>query len=281
MLSVKRYSSTLLVAMAATFGVVREASAKPEVEVCLEAYDRGQALREGRKLIEARKELLTCGRDVCPAALRKDCASWIEEVDRSLGSIVFRVVDAQGHDLTRAEISIDGETVVKRVDGWAVAVEPGRHEVRAVVAGYPILEQKVVVAEGEKNRTVVFRLPDPARVEPPRAAPPSDQASSEPHGEGVPAAVWITGGASIVAFGAFAYFGITGTSELSKLQDECGVTRACSKREVDDVKTTLVVGDVAAAVGVVAVGLFTYFLVDHLSSRSAPRSPRATATIAF
>lgn len=272
MLPLRALPAATLAAIVATFGVIREAAATPEVEACLEAYDRGQAQRDSHKLREARKEFLSCAREVCPSAVKKDCTAWIEQVDKSLGSIVFRAVDAQGRDLLNAEIRIDGEIAATRIDGWAIVVEPGRHVVRASVPGHSPAEQTVVIGEGEKNRAVLFRVADPS-------LPESGARESRPRG--IPASVWISGGVALAGLGTFAYAGITGTSDLGKLRDECGVTRWCSASEVDSVHTTLIVGDVAGAVGVAALGVLTYLLVEHFGSRSASRTAQPAATIVF
>ena len=53
---------------------------------------------------------------------------------------------------------IDGVSVGGAGDGWSVTVEPGRHVVRAAVDGHPPVEESVLVAQGEKNRTVLLRM---------------------------------------------------------------------------------------------------------------------------
>jgi hypothetical protein len=250
-----------------TPGASDAAAADGELDRCVEAFDRGQMLRARRSLIGARAELLVCARDVCPSAMRSDCLKWIDEVDQDMGSLVVRAVDAAGKDLALEAVTVDGAVVESR-EGWAVPVDPGRRVVRVAVKGRPPAERTILVGQGEKNRSVVFQIES------------RRQAATEPRPEpGVPAIVFTAGGVAAVAFATFGYAAGTGWSELQALQDECGVSRVCSARDVDPVRTKLLVGDVAAAVGVVALGVAAYFLIDHLGGRR--KSAARALTISF
>jgi hypothetical protein len=231
------------------------------LDECLSAADRGQSLRFERKLSEARAVLLTCARHECPGALRNDCARWVDELDRDLASLVVRAVDENGKDLAVRGVAIDGTSSTDAASGWAVLVDPGRHVVRAVAEGGRTAEQTVVVGQGEKNRAVLLRMPSPA-VAPIQASPAS--AST------VPPVVYAAGAVGVVALATFAWAGLTGASDMRSLRQECGARRLCTEADVDPVRTKMLVGDVIGAVGVAAVGVAVYFLVDHLQ-----RGPRA------
>ncbi len=269
MLSVKRRPLLCAVALLLASGGAH--AENRELTRCMDAYEQAQVLRDDRKLADARGALLVCARDVCPAMLRRDCAKWLDEVERDMGSVVFRAVDARGVDIPIEAAAIDGNPVGAGADGWAVTVEPGRHVVRVSVSGHPPNEQTVVVGQGEKNRIVLFRIEDSAPANSPPPPPPPEP---EPK-PGVPVAAFVAGGVALAALGTFAYAGITGWSDLETLHDECGARRLCTQSDVDDVKTKLLVADVAALVGVIALGVATYFLVDHATSRRAARLVRS------
>jgi hypothetical protein len=245
----------------------REAkAASPEVTRCVDAYEQAQVLRDERKLSEARTELLTCARDLCPTVLRRDCTKWLEDVDRDMGSLVFRAVDARDRDIAISEIDIDGKPIASQGIGWAVTTDPGKHVVRVVVQGHPPSEQTVVVGQGEKNRVVVFRLAEETSAPQPKTEP---KPPPPPAPHGAPVVAYVAGGVALLSLGTLAYAGLSGWTELSTLHDECGVTRSCTQADVDPVRTRLLVADIAAAVFVVAIGVSTYFFLRRGEPRAA------------
>ena len=80
------------------FGVVLSAShaalADTKAE-CVAASEKAQQLRDDRKLIEARDQFLACARDACPAAVKKDCADQIADVNKRTPSVVVRQRERQ------------------------------------------------------------------------------------------------------------------------------------------------------------------------------------------
>jgi hypothetical protein len=223
---------------------------EPGTEACIEAFETGQSAREEQDLVEARRRFLICSQEGCPAVLRRDCLSWVEQVDASFPSVVFRVVDELGRDVAAAQIYVDDELVAGRAEGWALPVAPGRRLFRAVVPGRRAVEQRAILAEGEKNRLIVFRLQpgegDRVALTPRPAAPPEGRRP-------VPVIALVAGGVGLAGIGTFGVLGVTGLGQARALRDECGVSRACTQGEVDAVRTRLIIADVALAVGVAAL----------------------------
>jgi len=139
-------------------------------EECISAYEQAQDLRKQSHLINARQRLLVCTREVCPAVLRKDCVQWLEEVERSMPTVVVDVKGTDGSDVVAVKVYLDGKLVAEQLDGKPISLDPGQHTFRFEIAGAPAKEERIVVPEGTKNRRVAVSFA-PAGVAQPQAAP--------------------------------------------------------------------------------------------------------------
>lgn len=86
--------------------------------------------------------------------VRRDCAQWQSEVIAMLPSVVFGAKDKQGRDLFDVTVSMDGEILVRKLDGKSVNVDPGPHTFKFEVAGAPPVVERALVKEGEKTRVI-------------------------------------------------------------------------------------------------------------------------------
>lgn len=125
-----------------------------DVQACLAASEKGQRARSAGKLREARDHFLVCGGEGCPGMVRRDCAQWQSEVIGMLPSVVFGAKDKQGRDMFDVSVSMDGEVLVKKLDGKSVAVDPGPHTFKFEAAGVAPLVERALVKEGEKSRVI-------------------------------------------------------------------------------------------------------------------------------
>lgn len=228
------------------------ADEEPSKERCLDAYARSQPLRRDGKLTEAREELLLCARDPCPKQLQPDCVGWLDEVDRALPSVIFSATDGAGSDLSDVSVSVDGKPLASRLDGRALAIDPGNHVFRFQRRGQAPVERSILIQEGEKRRRIVVRLGEPA----PKARRPAQQQVSS----GPPWTAYALGGFGIVALGTFAYFGSSGISDRSSL-DACKPN--CASSDVDRVDRKFWVANVALAVSAVTLGGATVIFLSH------------------
>src|SRR4051812_14033145 len=70
---------------------------------CIQASDDGQTARDSGDLLHARELLAVCAASKCPAPIRRDCTSWLEEVQRQIPSVVLGAHDTAGHDPLQAK----------------------------------------------------------------------------------------------------------------------------------------------------------------------------------
>jgi hypothetical protein len=199
------------------------------------------------------------------------CVGWLEEIEKTIPSIVVSVRSPDGKEPTEFRSFFDGKAVAQAIDGRAIETEPGARTVR--VEGYgQTIEERIVAKVGEQNRLVQLQMaevatPQPTRAATPAPAPPPPRDSSPESSRGAPGTLYL--GIGALALGAVGLgFGIgTGAAALSKsseLEVACenksclrgtdGEIQLGDAQTVADVSTvTFIVGGVLSAVGVVLV----------------------------
>lgn len=213
----------------------------------MDAYDGSQRSRREGKLLEARKQLLACAQESCPAAVATQCTAWLREVDESLPTVVFAVREASGADVSSVRVTSGGALLGERLEGRAVALDPGPHQIVFELADGRRFEKAIVVRQGEKNRLIELALPEPRRP-PPRAPAPSAPAPAE---RGVPTLSIVLGAVGVVALGSFAYFAIDAKSDVDDMEADCAPQ--CAQSRVDTAERKALVADISLGVGIAAL----------------------------
>lgn len=149
-------------------------AAPPTLQECVAASEKGQRALSERRLREARDSFLVCVSESCPTVIRNDCNEWSGTVAKALPTVVFGARDGAGKDLFDVTVSMDGEKIATRLDGKAVAMDPGPHELRFETPGHAPVIEKILVKEGEKSRivNVTFADASPAAASTPAETPP-------------------------------------------------------------------------------------------------------------
>jgi hypothetical protein len=232
---------------------------------CIAASEKAQQLRDEHKLTQAREKLLSCGREVCPGPVKKDCAEQLADLDRKMPSVVIRAKDKAGNDAVAVKVSADGMPLGETLDGRAIPIDPGVHTFRFEMAGAEPIEQKVVVAEGEQNRTVMASFGGVGEA-------PGGKSS-------FPVAGVVVGGLGLVAGVIAPIFWSMGLSEKSDLEGTCAPPKGagCTDSQISSVRTKLAIGDVFLGVGIVGVAVGTVLIVTH--STGGPKSTGAAAPL--
>jgi hypothetical protein len=253
-------------------------------DACLEAHGKGQDLREAGKVSEAREQFLKCAQSACPSLVQSDCARFGEELQRIVPTVTFVARDGRGNDLPDVSVFVDDVAVASKLTGRSYEVDPGSRTVRFVY-GDKTIEQKVVVSQGEKGRTIAatFDDPSPAAALPtssgaaPPAAATSDQA--EPPSRSVVPLVIAGAGLVTAAVGA-----VIIAVGLSDVPDNCSYSdKEClappEDPVFDDAKSAagtvnLGIGLAAAGAGVAGIGLVWYLVQDPGASPAATTGKR-------
>ncbi|GAC1351897.1 MAG: hypothetical protein NVS3B20_04830 [Polyangiales bacterium] len=242
--------------------------------MCIKAFERGQTLRKSFALLEAQEQLRTCVRNVCPDVVKHDCASWLTEMEQSIPTVIISARDPAGVDLSDVHVSVDGRPLVDKLEGRAIPVNPGEHTFRYERAGSISQEQRLIINQAEKQRLMKVTLEpslststsSPSVVSAGSSAndaPPSTSTviSANPHPSTLPIAAGSFAVLGAVAMGSFVYFGLTGNAQLRDLRDTCA--GKCSASAIDSVKKTYLFADVSLGVGLVSLGLSTYFFLTR------------------
>jgi hypothetical protein len=239
------------VALAILAALASSTPAKADVKAaCVAASTQGQALRDAAKLKGARDQFLLCARDECPNVVRKYCAEWLSDVERRIPSVVFRVQSGNGNDVTDARVTVDGTLVVNGLDGSAITLDPGAHDVRYERPGEPAVSDRFVIVEGERGRVLTGRFP--TKSVPVESIAITPATSARP----IPPITYVLGGVGLVGIAGFAYFGLTASHDLDHLRTTCAPF--CATADLDSARHEALFADIALGVGVVALGAAAY-----------------------
>jgi hypothetical protein len=243
---------------------------------CIDANTKGQDLRREGKLSEARLHLRACSAAACPSLVSTDCVKRLDELESVQPTVVFNVVDGAGRDLNEVTVTANDKVLVDKLDGVAVEVDPGRHELTFSAKDRTPVTQTVVFREGEKSRVVRVTMPHPddlpaesAGGEPSAAATKAPARSSDGKrasaGSTQRTIGLIVGGVGLASMGVGGFFGYRTIQEKGRQVDNCESPTSCPNRAVaedahKDAKRsgmistiTFIAGGAATAAGIVLV----------------------------
>jgi hypothetical protein len=241
-------------ALAVSTALLLASSAALASGPCVNAADRGQALRDKLKLRAAREEFITCAKDSCPAVVRTECIQWLADVDARLPSIVIRATDVSGRDVDDVRVTIDGVLEESRLVGRRINVDPGLRRLRLEHPGAASIDTQLIAREGEHNRIVDIVFTAPAAAPAAGSAPasaPGDKATP------FPIAGVVFAGVAVLGAGAFAYFAASGQSDVDDLRSSCAPR--CAASDVSSARTKIAIANIALGVSVVSLGIAGYF----------------------
>ncbi len=263
-------SLSILAASAAGLALSAPAAARADqTDACIEASVRGQELRDQGKLVAAREKLLACGAPSCPQLLQKECAEWLAEVEARTPSIVLGAVDAEGRDTADVKVTLDGAPLLARLDGQALAIDPGAHRLLFEHAGSAAVEQQVILREGERRRALTVRFP-PRASGAPRAEAGAPAAPAAPLGPARPIAVAALGGIAVGSGVTFAVLGLGARGDRDHLRSTCAP--ACDPGAVDAVRAKEIGANVALGAAVLAAGAAAVLVFTWpVTAASGPR----------
>jgi hypothetical protein len=235
-------------------------AADPSTADCLAASDASLNSANEHKLRAERTQLLVCAAASCPTDIRKECLRRVDEVNAQIPTILFAVKDASGSDLVAVKVTMDGEKLAERLEGTALAIDPGEHTFTFETAGQPPVTRKLLIQEAQKDRreSIVLGSPAGAVTPPPPAPPPPAPVASGMGTQKVLALV--AGGLGIAGVGVGSAFGLVAMSKKNDAQNACpaacatpdGVDKWKDAESTGNVSTiAFVAGGVLAAAGVV------------------------------
>lgn len=191
--------------------------ANPSKASCAEAYESAQESRASGQLQETRQRLAFCAQPECPGFVQKDCARWLQEVERELPSVVVSAAGIDTQAASSISLKVDGQVVAGGLNGHSLSLDPGRHELVLERPGQSPISRTIMAQQGVQNRAIEIQL---GNVEVARVTPTSDTGASNDEGALLPFA-YAAWGVGAVGVGVFAVLGTLGRADEQGLKDDC------------------------------------------------------------
>jgi len=147
---------------------------------CATASNASLKLADEHKLRAERAQLLICTAKSCKGKIRDVCLERMSEVNHAIPSMVFRVTDGKGNDLSAVKVTMDGELLAQRLDGTAIDVDPGEHKFVFETAGQAPVEQSLLVLEAKKSQMMEVTIGPAETQTPAPQQPPAEAAAAAP-----------------------------------------------------------------------------------------------------
>jgi hypothetical protein len=229
---------------------------------CANAYVEAQKLKQEGSFRKAREQLITCSKNECMAAVRKDCVAWLDEVNASIPSIVVEAKGPDGKETFEVRVSAGDELIAEKLDVNAIELDPGTHTLRFELAGVDPIEKQVVLRQGQKNKIIQVSF-EPERAPKPIATDSADPVpvdAGDGQGAGPPVLAYVLGGVGVLALAGAGYFWLSASSSEKELEDS-GCEPSCADGDVDSIRQKRLFGDIGLGIGVVSLGIATYLLL--------------------
>ncbi len=209
-------------------------SAGPTVQECVAANEKWIPLKRAGKLREARANLLRCSVASCPAAVRDDCIAEATKLEHAIPTVVFVALDGAGSEITAVNVTMDGQPLADKLDGTALEVDPGEHLFAFRAASTPVVEKRLIIHEGEKNRRERIALrppsspvPSPVPLPVPSLTPPAPTPGEKPV---APSGGWsgqrtlalVVSGVGLAGIGVGGAFGVMAGISWNQAKVDCG-----------------------------------------------------------
>jgi hypothetical protein len=267
----------------------------PTKASCAQAYESAQESRASGHLQQTRERLSFCARPECPGFVQKDCARWLEEVDKEIPSVILSPVGLANEAAGQVSVKLDGELISGALNGAPLSLDPGRHELVLERPGQVPLTRTIMAQQGVQNRSIEIRFDEQAPSGVPKELSIDDTHTGSSALRPYAYAAW---GVGAVGLGVFAVLGTLGRADEQSLKDDCpvvttdpaGVTRGvCLDSTIDHRKSSYKrefrIADVGLAAGIVgaAAGTVLFFMSagDSSSSVSLEADPRAATRLKF
>jgi hypothetical protein len=201
----------------------------------------------------------------------------------ALPTVVVGARDWQGHDVLAVKVSVDGVVAQESLDGKPILVDPGVHTFKYESAATPApVEEKVLVREGEKNRSLTVQFPAPPGAAPPGSPGGGDhpQPAHESRGGPSPLAYVFTG-VGVLALGGALALDLSGNNDVNNDAKPVGEGGCKPNCNVSPIYAKWYTAGALLGVGVVSLGVATYFFIARPSSTSAPDATHAGISVDF
>lgn len=168
----------------------------------------------------------------------------VDAVEKALPSVVLSAKSAAGADLFDVTVTLDGQPLASKLDGQAVAVDPGPHTFRFAAADGTAKEQQVLVKEGEQSQPVNVVLGQPAA-----SAARTDGAPAAGKSGGGPwrTVGWVVGGVGVAGLAIGSVFGVMAIGDHDNAA--CNSANQCKPGPLADARSAALAADIGLIAG--------------------------------
>ncbi|MGA3124510.1 MAG: hypothetical protein ABSF69_27445 [Polyangiaceae bacterium] len=286
----------LLIAPIAVFSAFASVPVRADATLtkdqCIDANGEGQELRREGQFSAARGMLLLCANQSCPAIVRDDCTTRLDELEKAQPTIAFQVKDASGGDVSAVRVTVDGKLLTDLLDGTALRVDVGHHAFTFEIAGQPPVTRTLVITEGVKGRREVVTMGAAGLVAPmsttgasPAATPGSDAERPATSGTMATQKVlgMVTGGVGLAGLALGGVFGLLTLSEKKKQQNDCPSFASCTisghSSALTDHSNGMTDGTISTAASIAGAALLVGGAVLVFTAGSARNPPAITGVL--
>jgi hypothetical protein len=267
---------------------------------CGAAYKSAQDRQQAGALREARELFQTCAQPTCGAFLQQECSTRFAQLNHDIPTVIPVVTDEKGAPRVDVEVKMDGKSFASELDGRALPVDPGMHEFVFSTDRGVISTQKILVAEGQRNRVISVSLRakkgDTQKTDTQETAvaasegATSGEATSEAPHQGAPeettpeaaaksgpsrTLTYTLGGVGLAGLGTFGLLTYWGRKDNDKL-GQCAPN--CPQGTVDHIHRLYLSADVALGVGIAAIAA-AYLVYAHSRSTEEEAAGREEALL--
>ena len=259
-------SSFFLVSLAAS------SAGAVDRKACIVAADDGQKLRDDGKLTAAREKFIACAEKGCPAAVSKQCAVWVEEVDHEMPTLSFRAKDEAGKEILDVQVVLDDKPIAESIATRSMVLDPGTHKVRFVRKDGKSVEDTFLLRKGEKDRIVELAFQAP-KSDTPVATTTTATTTTSGGGFVFPAYAWIGVGLAVVGGVGTAAFVASAKSDENGFRATCAPT--CAPDGRSGIETKLILANVSLGVGIAGLGFTVIALIVGNVGHKEATPPKA------
>jgi hypothetical protein len=150
----------------------RPRAASGQQHGCRGAMNTAELQEQTNHLIDAARLFAGCARKSCGAFVYKHCKQQQARVSRAVPSVILSASEPVGAGPLDVQVTVDGGAISPPPPGQALRLDPGTHEFTFKSADGRTTSEKVMVARGQRHRSIAVVLPGAGKGGPARAADP-------------------------------------------------------------------------------------------------------------
>jgi hypothetical protein len=262
---------------------------------CSSAYAAALEQEHAGYLRDASVLFLSCAADSCRSPVKESCQAKLFRLELDTPSVVLLAKNSGGAPVTDVQVTMDGTPIASRLDGRALRVDPGLHEFVFSADGEALSTQRLLIAEGQRNREIWLELPEldaprPAAETTTSVAPPEKTAqlrlapahtraaleprvaitSNDPPASHASLTPYILGGTALAGVAGYLVLSSWARGDNQKLS-QCSPN--CPQESITHIRTLYMAADISLGVAAAAALTSAAWFVFSGSNDEHPPQP--------